>query len=73
MASGCRKSLRFPGEYWLPWAELLRKKVGVDPEICICGARVIVDDAITDGENLVSTGPTRRRQSTGKLDYVFDV
>lgn len=43
---------RAPGEYWLPWAELLRKTVGVDPEICVCGARMIVDDAITDGEKI---------------------
>jgi hypothetical protein len=26
--------------------------VGVDPEICVCGARMIVDDAITDGEKI---------------------
>ena len=64
------------------FAELLRRTVGVDPEICICGARMIVDDAITDGENIaetlarlgiVSTGPPKRRQSTGELDYVYDV
>ena len=73
---------RAPGEYWLPWAELLRKTVGVDPEICICGARMTIDDAITDGEKisevlarfgLASTGPPKRRQSTGELDYVYDV
>ena len=43
---------RAPGEYWLPWAELLRRTLGVDPEICACGARMIVDDAITDGEKI---------------------
>ena len=43
---------RAPAEYWIPWAELLRKTVGVDPEICICGARMIVDDAITDGDKI---------------------
>ena len=26
---------RAPAEYWIPWAELLRRTVGVDPEICI--------------------------------------
>jgi hypothetical protein len=60
----------------------LRKTVGVDPEICSCGARMIVDDAITDGKKftetlarlrIVSTGPPRRRQSTSELDYVCDV
>lgn len=73
---------RAPGEYWLAWAELLRKTVGVDPEICVCGARMIVDDAITDGDKIAetlarlgvaSTGPPKRRQSTGELDYVYDV
>jgi hypothetical protein len=43
---------------------------------------MIVDDAITDGEKisavlsrfgLASTGPPKRRQSTGELDYVYDV
>jgi hypothetical protein len=37
---------RAPAECWSPWPELLRKTVGMDPEICICGARMIVDDAI---------------------------
>ena len=46
------------------------------------GARMIVDDAITDGEKIaetlarlgiVSTGPPKRRQSTGELDYVYEV
>ncbi len=40
---------------WLLWAELLRKTVGVDPEISICGAKMIVDDAITDGEKMAET------------------
>ena len=43
---------------------------------------MIVDDAITDGHKIaevlarlgiISTGPPRRRQSTGELDYVYDV
>ncbi len=42
---------------------------------------MIVDDAVTDGEKIadvlmrlgiVSTGPPKRRQSTGELDYVYD-
>ena len=73
---------RAPAEYWITWAELLRKTVGVDPEVCACGARMIVDDAITDGEKIAetlarlgiaSTGPPQRRQSSGELDYVYDV
>jgi hypothetical protein len=48
----------------------------------VCGARMIVDDAITDGDKIaevlarlgiISTGPPKRRQSTGELDYVYDV
>jgi hypothetical protein len=75
-------TVRANGEYWLPWAEFLRKTAGVDPEICSCGARMVVDDAITDGEKitevqarlgLASTGPLRRRQSTGQLGYKDDV
>jgi hypothetical protein len=63
---------RAPAEYWIPWADLLRKTVGVDLEIGLCGARMIVDDAITDGEKIaetltrlgiVSTDPPRRQQS----------
>ena len=59
---------RAAAEYWIPWADLLRKTVGVDPEICTCGARMVVDDAITDGEKIAevlarlgiaSTGPTK--------------
>jgi hypothetical protein len=43
---------------------------------------MVVDDAITDGDKITqtlarlgieSTGPPRRRQSTGELDYVYDV
>ena len=54
-----------PAEYWLPWAELLRKTVGVDPEICACGARMIVDDAVTDGEKITETLARLGIQSTG--------
>ena len=56
--------------------------MGVDPEICTCGARMVVDDAITEAEKIaeilarlgiVSTGPPTKWQSKGELDYVFDV
>ena len=68
-------------EYWLPWSELLRRTIGVDPEICRCGARMVVDDAITEAEKIAeilarlgieSTGPPSARQSTGELDYIYD-
>jgi len=44
-----------PGEYCLPWAELLPKTLGVDPEVYTCSARMIVDDAITEGEKITET------------------
>jgi hypothetical protein len=43
---------------------------------------MIVDDAITDGEKIAetlsrlgidSTGPPKKQQSTGELDYVYDM
>ena len=43
-----------PAEFWIPWAELIGQTVGVDQEICTCGARMIVDDAITDGEKIAN-------------------
>ena len=39
---------RAPDKYWIPWPELLRRTIGVDPEVCVCGAKMTVDDAITD-------------------------
>ena len=35
------------------WAELLRRTICVDPEICGCGARMVVDDAITEPEKIM--------------------
>lgn len=71
-----------PLGYRLAWAELLSKTVGVDPEIWSCGARMVVDDAITNDVKIAetlarigitSTGPPTRRQSTGELDDAYDV
>ena len=60
---------RAPTEFWIPWAELLRRTVGVDPEICICGARMIVDDAITDGEKIAETLARIKLQFTGCIEH----
>jgi len=66
---------RTSGEYWLPWAELLCKTVGVDPEVYTSGARMIVDDAITDGEKTAAVlarlglpfnGPTKEAAINGR-------
>jgi hypothetical protein len=82
---------RRPIKFSFGWATLPKvstiflppvQTVGVDPEICNCGARMVVDDAITEAEKIaevlarlgiVSTGPPTKRQSKGELDYVFDV
>ena len=72
---------RAPAEYWIPWPELLRRTIGVDPEICVCGAKMIADDAITEPEKITetlarlgikSTGPPKAMRSTGELDYIYD-
>ena len=36
-----------PVDFWIPWLENLRRAIGVDPEICHCGAKMIVDDVVT--------------------------
>ena len=66
----------------LEHVEFLRKTVCVDPEICSCGARMVIDDAITDAATITETltrmgistvGPPKVARSTGELDYVYDV
>jgi hypothetical protein len=32
----------------------LRRTMGIDPEICQCGARMVVDDVITDIETITA-------------------
>ena len=72
---------RAPAEYWIPWPELLYRSMGVNPEICHCGAKMTVDDAITEPEKITetlarlgieSTGPPKAMRSTGELDYIYD-
>ena len=72
---------RAPADYWIPWPELLRRTIGVDPEICHCGAKMTVDDAITEAEKITetlarlgieSTGPPEAMRSIGELDYIYD-
>jgi hypothetical protein len=84
--TGKPSSGRAPAEYYIPWAELLRRTMGIDPEICQCGARMVVDDVITDRETITATvtrmglssvgpvtGPPNVSRSTGELDYIYDV
>ncbi len=70
-----------PAEYWIQWDELLYRSMGVNPEICVCGAKMTVDDAITEPEKITetlarlgieSTGPPKAMRSTGELDYIYD-
>ena len=56
--------------------------MGIDPEICQCGARMVVDDVITDRETITATmtrmglssaEPPNVSRSTGERDYIYDV
>ena len=74
---------RAVAERYIPWAELLRRTYGIDPEICTCGARMRIEDVVTDGETiaevlvamgLAATPPPRGRSraATGELSYLFE-
>ena len=74
---------RAHAEYWLPWAELLRKTFGVCAETCTWGAKMSVRDVITDREGigdmmtkmgLASTAPPLGRiaEAPGELQYLFE-
>lgn len=80
--TGKPSSGRAPAEYYILWAELLRRTMGIDPEICQCGARMVVDDVITDIETITATmtrmglssaGPPKVSRSTGELDCIYDI
>jgi hypothetical protein len=70
-------------EHYIPWAELLRRTYGFDPELCECDAKMQIDEVITDldkiREMMVSMGLSatppprgRKRTSGGELSYLFD-
>ena len=74
---------RAPAEYWMEWAELLRRTLGVCPETCTCGAKMIVQETVTEAipirEMMVKMGlspmpPPRGRSSAtaGEVEYVFE-
>ena len=74
---------RAVAEHYIPWAELLRRCYGIDPELCTCGARMRVDEVITEHDKikevmvemgLAATPPPRgrRRVEGGELSYLFD-
>ncbi len=58
---------RAEAERNIPWADLMRRTLGIDPEICDCGAKMMVVDVITEVETIsevmVSMGltPTKVR------------
>ncbi|MCX6123807.1 MAG: hypothetical protein NTV34_03545 [Proteobacteria bacterium] len=73
---------RAAGEYNIPWAELLRKSFGIDPELCVCGAKMRVIESVTKSEQisetmvamgLASAPPPlgRARRAAGELDYAY--
>ena len=74
---------RAPAEYCIPWAELLRRTMGINPEVCTCGARMQVQESVTDAEGiaevmikmgLAATPPPlgTKARARGELDYIFD-
>jgi len=74
---------RAAAEYVIPWAELLRKSFGIDPELCVCGAKMRITESVTEADQiaetmvvmgLASTPPPlgRARRVTGELDYVYE-
>ncbi len=75
-------SCRAPGEYWIPWAELMSKTFGIDPLVCECGSKMVVQECVTDGSGIaammVKMGlsatppPLGRQRVVGELDYVFE-
>jgi hypothetical protein len=76
-------SSRAPGEYWIPWADLMRMSLGIDPEVCTCGGKFVVQDCVTDAEGIASmmaklglsaTPPPlgKAKANDGELNYVFE-
>ena len=75
-------SCRAPGDYWIPWAELMSKIFGINPLICECVAKMIVQECVTDADGIaammVKMGlsatppPLGRIRVKGELDYVFE-
>ena len=74
---------RAPAEYWMAWSELLSRTMGVCPETCTCGAKMIVQETVTESipirEMMVKMGlspmpPPRGRASVvaGEVEYVFE-
>ena len=74
---------RAPAEYVIPWAELIRRTLGLDPEICACGSKMKVEDSVTDPEGITAmmvkmglsaTPPPLGKKATdpGELDYIFE-
>ena len=76
-------SCRAVGEFWIPWADLMRKTFGTDPEICTCGGKFIVQDCVTDAEGIAAmmakmglsaTPPPlgKAKANDGEKSYVFE-
>ena len=67
---------------WQPWGELMTKTLGFNPEICKCGAKMIVQKCVTDAEGIatmmaklklsVTPPPLGRAKALGReLSYPF--
>jgi hypothetical protein len=75
-------SSRAIAEYWQPWAELMTVTYGINPEICLCGAKMVVQECVTDAEGIASMmaklglsgtpPPLGRVKASGELSFLFE-
>ncbi len=75
---------RAPAEYWMLWADLMRKTFGIDPEICKCGGKYVVVECVTEGDDIArmmtkmglsATPPLLGRtkaRGASDISYVFE-
>lgn len=60
----------------------MTKTLGINPEICLCGAKMIVQECVTDAEGITSMmaklglagtpPPLGRVKASGELSYLFE-
>ncbi len=77
-------SCKAVGEYWLGWADLLRRSLGINPEECDCGGMFVVQESVADVQTIAATMVRlglsatppplggRGEALSNELEYVFD-
>jgi hypothetical protein len=64
------------------WAELIRRTLGIDPELSTCGARMRVEESVTDAEGITAmmikmglsaTPPPfgKKAKDPSEVDHIF--